>query len=79
MKRLEIQPEGWPCLLIECRPGYFVYRDALCFKSEYRNQRGHLEAFCESGEQFWGGAKSDRDREVLAVQPVTAVWVEVEP
>lgn len=65
MKRMVIVPDGWPCAYEECRPGHFVYADALCLKSEYGK-----DGFCGSGEFF---ARHD-----AVVQPVEAVWEEYE-
>lgn len=75
MKRLEIEPQGWPCKLKECPPGHFMFQDSLCFKSEYMPDN-RLEVFCDTGECFWGGTNTDKDREELCVQPVVAVWKE---
>lgn len=68
MKKLTIEPQGWPCRLCECPPGYFVFDDDLCFKSEYG------DSYCDSGESFWGGTTSKTDRDRLIVQPAVAVW-----
>lgn len=65
MRRLVMQPDGWPCLYAECRPGHFVYGDSLCLKSEYGG-----DGYCESGEAF--------ARTEAVVQPVLAVWQEFE-
>lgn len=65
MKRLVMQPDGWPCAYMECRPGYFVSGDSLCLKSEYGQ-----DGFGDSGEFF--------ARHELVVQPVIAVWEEYE-
>lgn len=67
-----IEPDGWPTTLAECPPGHFWFGNDLCFKSEYRTD-GNIEAFCSSGEYFWGGTESHKDREALMVQPVKAV------
>jgi len=67
MKKLEVIPEGWPCTIEECRPGHFVYKDQLCFKTEYKSEND-IEVFCESGESFCP-RKVD-------VQPVSYHWVE---
>ena len=78
MIEMIIVPDGWPCTLEACRPGFFVFDNRLCFKSEYTNDNGHLEAFCESGEAFWGGAKTHQERDALRVHPVIYKWQEVE-
>lgn len=72
MKKLLIEPAGWPCSLAQCPPGFFVFNERLCLKSEY----GIADAYCESGEIFWGGAKTDEERLALQVQPVTYAWKE---
>jgi hypothetical protein len=77
MKRYVIVPDGWPCTLAACPAGSFVYQDTLCFKSEYR-VCGKIEAFCKSGEFFWGGTETEEDRAALVVQPVQLVIEEVE-
>lgn len=74
MRRLVMIPDGWPCRLYECRPGFFVSGDALCFKDQYGSEGG---SYCETGEFFWGGA-SFEERDKLIVQPVNSVWEEVE-
>ncbi|QIG68667.1 hypothetical protein EVB67_017 [Rhizobium phage RHph_TM3_3_14B] len=61
MRRLVIQPEGWPCSYEECRPGFFVLDGDLFLKSEYGG-----DGYCSSGEAF-----ALRNSEV---QPVTYTW-----
>lgn len=73
-RELIVKPDGWPCSLGECPPGFFVFNDSLCFKTGY----GDLEVYCESGEAFWGGAKTKEDIATLIVQPVTSEWIESE-
>lgn len=68
MRRLLIEPDGWPCLLAECPAGHFVYEDQLGFKSEYHGEGNRIEAFCDSGEFFV--------TQNVMVQPVIARWVE---
>lgn len=77
MKRLLIEPDGWTCPLRECPPGFFIFEDRLCFKSEYLND-GDIEVFNEAGEYFWGGMSMKADRDSLIVQPVTYRWVDEE-
>ena len=78
MKRYVIKPDGWPCTLAACPPGPFVWQDSLCFKSEYRTPEGKIEAFCDSGEFFYGGAPTEEARGALLVQPVMLIIEEVE-
>lgn len=75
MKRLVMVPEGWPCTLAECRPGYFLWGDRLCLKDEYQ-EAGN--SYNEAGEIFWGGTTSGTARDALVVQPVDAIWEEYE-
>lgn len=72
MKQLIIKPKGWLCLLKDCPPGFFVYADSLCFKTEY----GQDEVYCESGEVFYGGTSEKDARQELQVLPVSPIWVE---
>ncbi len=70
MKRLIIKPNGWPCTLLECPPGLFIYEDRIGLKSEYRTENGSIKAYCgSSGEYFCG-------KEDIIVQPVIAEWEE---
>lgn len=72
MKKLIMQPDGWPCTLAECRPGYFVFNgEYLGFKSGYYSKDNKPDAYNEAGEFYWG------DSEKL-VQPVNSVWEESE-
>jgi len=74
MKRFILKPEGWLCQLKECPPGFFIYNNSLCFKTEYKPE----EVYCESGEIFWGGTTKDEMRQILDVQPVVAHWEQFE-
>jgi len=74
MRRLVIEPDGWPCRFDECRPGFFLHEDNLCLKSEY----GNGEAYNEAGETFTGGSASNNDPTALVVQPVVACWEKYE-
>ena len=70
MKRLELKPKGiFPCSLEDCPPGFFVSGNGVGLKSEYRNAKGEIEAFCDSGEFYCGKGE---------VLPVEAVWIEEE-
>jgi hypothetical protein len=77
MKNLVIKPSQFPCTLAECPPGHFLYGKSLCFKSEYKDVDGKIEAFCESGEFFVAGTKSEEERRGVRVEPVHAVWEDV--
>lgn len=77
MKQLIIVPDGRPCHLAECPPGYFMYEDTLCFKTKYRTDENRIMAYDEEGEFFCHG-DSDHDRDYAIVQPVKAEWREDE-
>lgn len=68
---------GYP--LRECPPGLFIFGGTLCFRSEYsttlENPRRHQpDAYVvESGEYFWGGAKTSEERSALSVFPVEPI------
>ena len=62
MKQVKINPDGWEVKIESCPPGFFMYENQLCFKTEYRQENGDIEVYCDSGETFMS-------REVL-VQPV---------
>lgn len=82
----ECDGEGWrwtdkPCTLNDCPEGLFVTMDGhLGFKSEYATERPatnsqprrlQVDAYClESGEYFWGGAKSTEERGQILVRPI---------
>ena len=67
MKTLKIVPDGWPCSLLECPPGFFVCDGQLCFKTEY----GDCECYNSAGETFC------RENSI-EVQPVAAEWQDEE-
>ena len=73
LHRLELKPNGWPTTLQKCPAGLFLFKDAICFKSEY----GNNESFCEFGEAFWGGTETEADRAMLEVQPLISVWIDL--
>ena len=74
MKQLHIIPDGWPISLKDCPPGLFVFNGTLGVKDEYRNP----PICADTGEAFWGGAKTAAERDMLTVQPVRSMWVKVE-
>lgn len=67
MKKLTLVPDGWPCTLEDCPPGPFLFKNTLCFKSEYRSPKGKVDAYNEAGEYFHGEGP---------VQPLKAIWEE---
>lgn len=73
MKRLIIEPNGFPCKFEEYKSGFFLCGEELCLKSEYGQ-----DAYCSSGEYFWGGTADIYSREQLVIQPVVAKWMEEE-
>ena len=82
MKRLELKPEGFPCKLKECPPGFFLKDDEVGFKSEYAgdslDNKNRTEAFCESGCYFWGGEEGKDNVDNVIVQPLVSEWIEEE-
>ena len=71
IKKLVLNPHGWPCTLEDCPPGHFLHENIVGFKSEYRTAQHKIEAYCDSGEFFC------RDENTI-VQPLTASWEEFE-
>lgn len=78
-KRLVLKPNGWPCSLEECPPGFFMLNESVHFKTEYRTESGEVEAYVgSSGEFFAGGVSSKQERADLEVQPVIYEWEDYE-
>lgn len=51
--------------LAECPPGLFLFQGELGFKDEYGG------AYCvHTGEAFWGGTQTPRERDTLLVRPM---------
>lgn len=49
----------------------FIFNGRIGFKSEYRTDKGAIEAYCyESGEMFWGGAQGAHLQTQLIVEPI---------
>lgn len=65
--------------LDECPPGLFMFDGTLCFRSEYTTtldnpRRYQPDAYVvETGEYFWGGAKTTEERSALMVVPVSGL------
>lgn len=76
MRILQLKPEGFPCKLKECPPGLFLCGENVGLKSEYNNLQGDPEAYCDSGEYFWGDANKGGTAKDTLVQPLVANWVE---
>ena len=74
MKRI-ISPWLKMVPLSEAPYGLFYSRDeVLCVKTEYGNNEGRIDAFIvESGEFFWGGAKSISEQRNVLVQPADVI------
>lgn len=67
---------GEKCTLDElpCGTLFSFGDDCIAVKSEYRCNNGLIEAFIiDSGEQFWGGAKTAKEQNELMVQPLEIV------
>lgn len=65
-----IKARGKRVRLWEAPIGLFYCGDTLCLKTEYRNNEGRIDAYIvESGEFFWGGAKSDLEQREILVTP----------
>jgi len=77
MKRLELKPDGFPQIYTECPPGLFLFKDNVCFKSEYFTTQGDAESYCDSGEYFWGGVSTIEERNNLIVQPLKYEWIDL--
>ena len=83
-----LQP-GWrvdddPVRLKDCPPGLFLWNGNLCFRSEYATMTetnpNQPDAYVvESGEYFWGGASTSKERDELLVQPVALTPTHTEP
>ena len=69
VSKIILKPSDWECTLAKCPPGLFVFNGEVCFKTEYRGSGGHSEAYCSSGEAFWGGQKHKADVDNLKVIP----------
>lgn len=75
-------PDGEKVTLDELLPGTIFASgnagdDCIAVKSEYRCNNGLIEAFIiDSGEQFWGGAKTAVEQNALMVQPLAIVDVD---
>jgi hypothetical protein len=65
-----MKPSDFPCTLEECNPGHILYNDKVYFKTEYRNNLGRIEAYCDSGEFFCVGPEA-------VVTPLIYEWEEI--
>lgn len=49
----------------------FRYKGTIGFKSEYRTDKGAIEAYCYgSGEMFWGGTDNAKEQSNLLVEKI---------
>lgn len=76
----KIQPDGWPCTIRDCPPGFFGVPQenglmTFGFKTEYRDSDGYCEVYNYAGEVFWEGEIKKERRDKLIVQPVTVYMV----
>jgi len=91
MKRLVLEPYGWPCSLGDCPPGPFLYENTVCFKTEYGAMELVGPANVAGTEIRWTcGLRTDAynsagehfcvghpdERDKILVQPLVAQWEE---
>ncbi len=76
MKKLDLKPSGFKCKLSECPPGLFLCGDDVGLKTEYLDDKGNPEAYCDSGEYFWGDANKGGNAKDTMVLPLIAEWVD---
>lgn len=71
MKKIVFREDGEKVRLCDLLPGtLFEHDGCIALKSEYQTSRGLIEAaIVDSGEQFWGGAKTVQEQRELLVQP----------
>lgn len=64
--KITMKPADFECTLAECPPGLFLWKgESICLKSEYGD-----DAYCDSGEYFWGGTADKKLRANLKVLPL---------
>lgn len=60
--------------LKNCPIGLFLFDNELCLKTEYKTERGAIEAYIvSSGEFFWGGTNLPERQRELSVTPVKTI------
>lgn len=64
-----IKPIGAPVAYKNCPVGLFEFQGTYAVMSEYSGRSGRQSYLLESGEMFWGGTNTKRDRDALMVQP----------
>lgn len=82
--KMIINPEGWPCKLKDCPPGFFVWEGNLCFKTEYKAMETVGPTNVPGSDVRWvAGNRIDAYNkagehfcrgEDIEVQPAIAVW-----
>lgn len=70
-KVLKLEPDGFPCRFEDCPPGFFLDGDEVCLKTEYS---GPGNAYCSSGETYWGGTSDKAERDAKIIQPLKEKW-----
>ena len=69
--KINIKPRGFNIEYSKLPVGLFMYKDTICFITEYD------ESFIvESGESFWGGTSDKLSREKLICMPLEIEVVE---
>ena len=69
IERIELIPHGHKCKLKDCPPGFFLFENEVCLKTEY----GENDSYLDNGEVLWGGTNSEQTREKHIVQPLVVV------
>lgn len=62
---IKMLPADFPMPFGECPPGFFLYDGMVGLKSEYGD-----DAYCDTGEAFWGGTSVPAERAKLMVTPL---------
>lgn len=71
MRRPLFKPSDFSCKLNECPPGFFLFGEMIGFKNQYGDP-----ACCDTGEYFWGGTETSKERDNLIVTPLWYEWEE---
>ena len=66
-----IEPQGWPCKLKDCPPGYFIFFGRLALKlAPNKSPNDSLVAYNDGGQVFQGNLHHS-ERPNILVQSVT--------
>ena len=76
--KVELLYHRYPCHFKDCSAGYFLWKDQVCFMTEYFGNMGGHDAYNEAGEYFWGDAKTIEERDNLIVQPMRLKKIQLE-